>query len=75
MVCAASGAILNAVDVAMIMHHLVKQGGGNLLNGACERTGTDVDLMGSTLFADPSVIPQGEVAIGLGRLLDRDSGP
>ena len=70
MVSAASGAILDPVHIAVVMHHFMKQGGCDFLDGPCQSTGTDVDLVSGTLFADPSVITKGEVAIGLGSRLD-----
>ena len=73
-ICTASGAVLDAQNVIVVVYHFVEQGGGDFLDGAGQGTGSDVDLVGSALLADPGVIPEREVAVGLGRGLDGDSG-
>ena len=71
---ATSGAILNAVDEVVVVNHLMQKRGANLLDGSRKGTGSDVDLMGAAQFGNPRVLPEGEVAVGLGRGLDGDGG-
>ena len=75
MVCSASGAVLDAQDIIVVVHHLVKQRGADFLDGTGQGTGSNVDLVGSPLLTDPGVIPKGEVAIGFGCGLNGDGGP
>ena len=74
-ICPASGAVLNAQDVIVVVHHFVEQGGGDFLDGSSKRTCADVDLMESTPLGDPGVVPEGEVAVSFGGRLDGDGGP
>ena len=73
-VCAATGAVLYAVDEVVVVNHLVEQGGGNLFDGAGQGSGSDVDLMGSAQLGHPGIFPEGEVTVGLGGGLDGDGG-
>ena len=73
-VCASSGAVLDAQEVIMVVHHLMQQCGTDFLNGTGECTCANVDLVGCALLADPGILTQGEVAVGLGRRLNRDRG-
>ena len=75
MVSTATRTILNAQDIIMVVHHLMQQRCTDLFYWAGQSTGTNVDLMGGTLLADPGIIPQGEMAISLGRGLDCNCGP
>ena len=61
----ATGTVLDAQNVIMVVHHLMQQCGTNLFDGTGQSTGTNIDLMGGTLLADPGVIPKGEMPIGL----------
>lgn len=70
----ASTAILNAVDVVVVMHHLVEQGGTYVFDGACQSACADVDFMAHAILADPGVVTEREVAVGLGGRLDGDGG-
>lgn len=67
-------AILDAVDVVVVMHHFVKQSGAHALNRTGKGTCADVDFVAHAVLADPCVIPEGEMAVGLGRGLDGDGG-
>ena len=69
-----TGTVLDAQNVIVVVHHLMKQRGADFLDGTGQGTGSDVDLMCGTLLADPGVIPEGEVTVGLGRGLDGDGG-
>ena len=73
MVGAASGAVLNAEYVIMVMDHLMHQCGANFFNGPCQSPRTDVDLMGSAFLGDPGIFPEREVAIGFGSALDGEN--
>ena len=63
----ASGAVLDTQNVIVVVHHFVELGGGDFLDGAGQGTGSNVDLVGSALLADPRVIPKGEMTISLWR--------
>ena len=69
------GGVLDVVQIAVEMYHLMEQRGGDFLNGPCQCSGTQVDLMGITGSGNPGIIPEGEVSIGFGRTLDGDGGP
>lgn len=71
----AAAAILNAVDMVVIVNHFVQKGCGNLFNGSGERSGTDVDLVRAADLGDPSVFPQREVTVGFWRGLNSDGRP
>ena len=72
---AASGAILNAVDKVVVVNHLMQKRGANLLDRSRKGTGSDVNLVGAAQFGNPRVLPEGEMAVGLGRGLDGDGRP
>ena len=67
-----SGTVLDAQDIIVVVYHFVKQGGGDLFDRTCQSTGTDVDLVESSPFGNPGVIPKGEVSVGLRGGLDGD---
>ena len=71
---AATGAVLDSQNIIVVVHHLVKQCGADLFDGASQGACSDVDLVGSALLADPSIIPQREVAVSFGGGLDGDGG-
>ena len=71
----ASGTVLDAQNVIVVVYHFVEQGGGDFLNGTGQGTGSDVDFVKSSPLGDPGVVPEGKVAIGLGCGLDGDGGP
>ena len=62
MVCTTTGTILDAIDIVVIVHHLMQQRGGNFFNGSGKGTGSDVDLVCLAVFTDPGVFPEGKVA-------------
>ena len=70
----APAAILNPVDMVVVVNHLMQQRCGDLLNGAGQGSGSDVDFVGAAKFGHPSVLPEGEVAVCLGGGLDGDGG-
>ena len=70
----APAGVFDAVEVAVIVAHLVEQGGADVLNGAGQRPGSDVYLVGGSGGGYPRVVPQGEVAVSLGRALNGDGG-
>ena len=56
---ASTGSVLDAQNIIVVVHHLMQQCGTDLFDGTGQGTGTQIDLMGSALLADPGVIPQG----------------
>lgn len=64
-VCAASGTILDTVYEVMVVHHFMQQCGGNFFYGSSQCTGSNVDLMGLTVFTDPGIIPERKEPEGL----------
>ena len=70
----APAAILNAVNVVIIVHHLMQQCCGNLFDGTGQGSGSNVDLVGAADLGHPGVLSQGEVAVCLGGGLDGDGG-
>ena len=68
----ASACVLDAVDVAVVMHHLVKQRCADVFNGSCERTGSDVDFIAAAGDRNPSVVSHREVPIRSWGGLDGD---
>ena len=75
MVSSSTGTVLDAIDVAVVVHHLMQQCGADLFDRTGQGTGTQIDLMGSALLADPGVIPKGEMAVSFWGGLDGDGGP
>ena len=73
-VSTATAAILDSCHKIMVVNHFVQQCGGNVFDGTCQRTCTDVDLVKCSTFGDPGVITEGEVSISLWRGLDCDCG-
>ena len=53
-----AAAILDTLHMVVVVNHFMQQRGGNLFNGSCQCSGTDVDFMGCTQFGDPCVFPQ-----------------
>ena len=41
----ASAGVLDAIDMAVVMHHLVEQRRADVFDRSCERTGSDVDFI------------------------------
>ena len=74
-VSTSTGTILDTIDIAVVVHHLMQQCGADFFNGTGQGTGSNVDLVGGALLADPGVIPQGEMAVGLRSGLDGNGGP
>ena len=72
MVSTATGTVLNTQDVIMVVHHFMQQCGTDLFDGTGQSTGTNVDLMCGTLLADPGIIPEREMPVGLWRGLNCD---
>ena len=70
----APAAILNPVDMVVIVNHLMQQRCGDLLDGTGQGSGSDVDFVGAADLGNPSVLPEGEVAVCLGGGLDGDGG-
>lgn len=68
----ASACVLDAVDVAVVMHHLVKQRCADVFNGSCERSSSDVYFIAASRDRYPSVISHREVSICTWRGLNSD---
>ena len=64
----ASARVLDAVDMAVVMHHLVEQRCTDIFNGSCERSSSDVDFIAASRDRYPSVISHREVSICSWRL-------
>ena len=73
-VSTSTGTVLDTIDVAVVVHHFMKQRSTDLFDGTGQGTCSNVDLVGSALLADPGVIPEGEMAVGLRGGLDGDGG-
>ena len=59
----ASARVLDAVDMAVVMHHLVEQRCTDVFDRSCKRTGSDVDFIAAAGDGYPSVVSHGEVPI------------
>lgn len=70
----ASAGVLDAIDMAVVMHHLVKQRRTDIFNGSCERTGSDVDFIAAAGDGYPSIISHREVPICSWGGLNSDGG-
>ena len=71
----ASACVLDAIDMAIVMHHLVKQRRTNIFDRSCERTGSNVDFIAASRDGYPSIVSHGEVSICSWGGLDSDGGP
>ncbi len=71
----ASACVLDAVDVAVIMHHLMQQRCTDIFDRSCERTGSNVDFVAAAGDRNPSVISHREVSICSWCGLDGDGRP
>ena len=60
---AASGCVLDPVDEAVQMDHLMEQRGADIFNGSCQRSRTDIDLMGAAVDGYPGVLTEGEMSV------------
>ena len=67
-----SARVLDAVDMTVVMHHLVEQRCADVFNGPCERTGSDVDFIAAAGDGYPSIISHREVPICSWRGLNSD---
>lgn len=68
----ASAGVLDAIDMAVVMHHLVKQRRTDIFNGSCERSSSDVYFIAASRDRYPSVISHREVPVSPWRGLDGD---
>lgn len=68
----ASAGVLDAIDMAVVMHHLVKQRRTDIFNGSCERSSSDVYFIAASRDRYPSVISHREVSICSWRGLNSD---
>lgn len=74
-VCPSSAAILNAINVIVVMYHLMQQCGADVFNGSCQGSGAQINFVGRAVLADPGIISEREMPIGLGCGLDGDRWP
>ena len=72
MIGIASGAILDPVDVIVVMHHFMQQRCTYTFNRSCKRPCPNVDFMGAPVLGDPSIIPQTEMSVGFWSALNGD---
>lgn len=70
----ASACVLDAVDMAIVMHHLVKQRRTDIFNGSCERSSSNVDFIAAAGDRNPSIVSHGEVPIRSWGGLNSDGG-
>lgn len=75
MVGVASAGILDSVDMAVVMDHLMQKRGADILDGPCQCSRADVDFVAVAGNRYPSIIPHREVTVGAGRGLNRDGRP
>ena len=68
----ASGAILDTVNMVVIVNHFMQKGCGNLFDGTRQGSGSNVDLMCTAQLRYPGIFPQGEMPVGFGGGLDGD---
>ena len=71
----AAAAILNAVDVVVVVNHLMQQRCYHALDVPAQSSCANVDFMGAAQFGNPGIFPEGEVAVCLGGGLDGDGWP
>lgn len=62
-VSSSSRTVLNVIYKTVVVYHLMQQSGTYFFDGTGKGTGTNVDLVGSTLLTDPRIITEREVAI------------
>ena len=72
MVGVASAGILDSVDVAVVMDHLMQKRGADVFNRTGKRPCSDVDFVTVAGNRYPSIIPHREMPVGAGRGLYRD---
>ena len=70
----ASAAILNAMNMVVVVNHLMKEGRCHFLNGSREGSCSDVDFVSAADLGNPCVLSQGKVAVSLGSGLNGDGG-
>ena len=70
----ASACVLDAVDMAVVMHHLMQQRCADVFDWPCERTGSDVDFIAAASDGYPSIISHREVPICSWGGLNSDGG-
>ena len=68
----ASGTILNAVNMVVIVYHFMQKGGCHFFDGSGKCACADVDFVGASHFGNPGIFSQGEMAIGFWGGLDGD---
>ena len=66
---------LNAVDIVVIVNHLMQQRCYHALDVPAQGSRTDVDFMGTAQFGNPCIFPKGKVAVCLWCGLDGDGWP
>ena len=69
-----SGSVLDAMHIAVQVDHLMEQSCTDILNGSCQGSSADVDLMGTAIGRNPGIFSQGEMAVCSGSALDGDGG-
>ena len=69
-----SARVLDAVNMAVVMHHLVKQRRTDIFDRSCKRTGSNVDFIAAAGDGYPSVVSHGEVPICSRGGLNSDGG-
>ena len=70
----ASACIFDAVNVAIVMNHFVKQRRTDIFDRSCKRTGSNVDFIAAAGDRNPCVVSHGEVPIRSWGGLNSDGG-
>ena len=70
----ASAAVLNTMNMVVVVNHLMKEGRCHFLNGSRKGSCSDVDFVSAADLGNPCVLSQGKVAVSLGSGLNGDGG-
>ena len=71
----ASARVLDAVDMAVVMDHLVQERGADVFDRTGKRPCSDVDFVAVAGNRYPSIVTHGKVTVGAGCRLYRDGRP
>ena len=70
----ASARVLDSMDMAIVMNHLVEQRCADVFDWSCERTGSNVDFIAAAGDRNPCIVSHGEVPIRSRGGLNSDGG-
>ena len=69
-----SACVLDSVDMAIVMNHLMKQRRTDIFDRSCKRSGPDVDFVAAAHDRNPCIVSHGEVSIRSWGGLNSDGG-